>query len=85
MSERPIPTDPDADMVMEALGRADVVWLAQPGDIESFVAETCDGAEAHAVRFGGAGCPVCSSSGACEPVPVVGKQGVWRWDGTVRP
>jgi hypothetical protein len=29
-------------------------------------------------------CPFCRYDGKCEPVPVVGKQGVWRWDGTVR-
>jgi len=29
-------------------------------------------------------CPVCNGDGACPPVPVTGRQGVWAWDGTVR-
>lgn len=34
---------------------------------------------------GGPICPVCAGSGHCDPIPVKGRQGIWRWDGTRRP
>lgn len=37
---RPIPGDMDADLVMRALNLSDVVYLAQPGPIDTFAAET---------------------------------------------
>lgn len=30
-------------------------------------------------------CPVCDGTGHCDPIPVKGRQGIWRWDGTRRP
>lgn len=48
----------------------------------------CDGSGRHVDPDPGVAyrlCEPCSATGRCEPVPVVGKQGVWRWEGAVRP